>query len=62
MPQGRREPRTVRDNWIKLSPATIVLSKRMDREVLSLSREDVLFYTSATTRINLLSERSHLLN
>lgn len=47
---------------VKLSPATISLSKRMDLEVLSLSREDVFFYTSAATGINLLSKRGHLLN
>lgn len=47
---------------VKFSPATILLRKRMDPEVLSLSREDVLFYTSAAIEINILSKRSHLLN
>lgn len=47
---------------VKFSPPYILLSKRTDLEVLSLSTEDVLLYTARTTKINLPSKRSCLLN
>ena len=47
---------------VTFSPATILLSERMGLEDLSLSTEDVLLYTTMTTKINLLSKRSRLLH
>lgn len=46
---------------VEFSPATVLLSKRMDPEALSLSIKDVLLYTLLTIKINLLRKGVALL-